>query len=75
MGNQHPSIALYETLATVDVPLAVAVGNDRQFASMASVLGRADLAADARFVTNAGRVQHRAALVTELESALVPAQS
>ncbi|BEP12961.1 CoA transferase [Acidothermaceae bacterium B102] len=70
MGNQHPSIAPYETLATADVPLAVAVGTDGQFASMAAVLGRADLAADDRFVTNTSRVQNRGALVSELESAL-----
>ena len=73
MGNQHPSIAPYETLACADVPLAVAVGNDRQFAAMAEVLGRPQLAADVRFATNRDRVQHRAELVGELESALADA--
>jgi crotonobetainyl-CoA:carnitine CoA-transferase CaiB-like acyl-CoA transferase len=70
MGNQHPSIAPYETLSTADGPLAVAVGNDRQFASLAAVVGRPDLAADARFDTNTTRVLNRPALVTELEAAL-----
>jgi crotonobetainyl-CoA:carnitine CoA-transferase CaiB-like acyl-CoA transferase len=70
MGNQHPSIAPYETLATSDGPLAVAVGNDRQFATMAQALGRADLAGDPRFVTNRDRVAHRKELVGELEAAL-----
>jgi len=70
MGNQHPSIAPYETLATKDVSLAVAIGNDRQFAAMAGALGRPDLAEDERFSTNRGRVLHRAALVAELESVL-----
>ena len=70
MGNQHPSIAPYETLATSGRPLAVAVGNDRQFATMAQAVGRADLASDPRFVTNRDRVAHREELVGELEAAL-----
>jgi crotonobetainyl-CoA:carnitine CoA-transferase CaiB-like acyl-CoA transferase len=70
MGNQHPSIAPYETLTTADSPLAVAVGNDRQFATMAVALGRPDLAADPRFTSNNNRVLNRATLVSELESAL-----
>jgi crotonobetainyl-CoA:carnitine CoA-transferase CaiB-like acyl-CoA transferase len=70
MGNRHPSIAPYETLTTKDGPLAVAVGNDRQFAAFAGVLGRAGLAGDERFATNSARVAHRDELVTELESAL-----
>ncbi len=70
MGNQHPSIAPYETLATKDVSLAVAIGNDRQFAALAGALGRPDLAEDERFRTNRGRVLNRAALVAELESVL-----
>jgi len=70
MGNQHPSIAPYETLATLDGPLAVAVGNDRQFTAMAQAVGRADLAGDPRFVTNRDRVAHREELVRELEAAL-----
>lgn len=70
-GNQHPSIVPYETLRTADAELAVAVGNDRQFAAMAIALGRPELAEDDRFRTNASRVRNRAALVTELESVLV----
>ena len=70
MGNRHPSIAPYETLTTATGPLAVAVGNDRQFAAMATAISRADLATDARFATNTNRVLNRAALVRELETAL-----
>lgn len=70
MGNQHPSIAPYETLRAADAPLAVAVGNDRQFAAMASELGRPELAHDSRFMTNAQRVAYRSELVVELERAL-----
>jgi len=70
MGNRHPSIAPYETLATADAPLAVAVGNDRQFAAMAAALERPELATDVRFATNSARVVHRDALVAELERTL-----
>jgi crotonobetainyl-CoA:carnitine CoA-transferase CaiB-like acyl-CoA transferase len=62
MGNAHPSIAPYETLPTADRPLALAVGNDRQFAALAEAVGDPDLALDDRFRTNADRVAHRAEL-------------
>ncbi|KHL17118.1 UNVERIFIED_CONTAM: carnitine dehydratase [Mumia flava] len=70
MGNQHPSIAPYETLAAKDGDLAVCCGNDRQFGRLTAVLGRPELADDPRFATNADRVGHRAALVAELEGPL-----
>ncbi|HVK28225.1 MAG TPA: CoA transferase [Nocardioides sp.] len=70
MGNQHPSIAPYETLRAKDGQLAVCCGNDRQFARFAEVVGAPVLATDPRFVTNADRVAHRDALVAALETAL-----
>jgi formyl-CoA transferase len=70
MGNQHPSIAPYETLRCADGLLAVACGNDGQFRRMAAALGRPALADDARFATNPDRVVNRPALVTLLEQAL-----
>jgi crotonobetainyl-CoA:carnitine CoA-transferase CaiB-like acyl-CoA transferase len=70
MGNRHPSITPYETLATADRPLVVAVGNDGQFARLCRVLGLPELAADARFATNADRVTNRDALAELLERAL-----
>jgi crotonobetainyl-CoA:carnitine CoA-transferase CaiB-like acyl-CoA transferase len=70
MGNQHPSIAPYETLHASDGPLVVAVGNDGQFRAMCGVLGVAELADDERFATNAARVTNRNWLVETLEAAL-----
>jgi crotonobetainyl-CoA:carnitine CoA-transferase CaiB-like acyl-CoA transferase len=69
MGNAHPSVAPYELLPTGEGDLVVAVGNDRQFAALAQVVGRPELAADDRFRTNAARVAHR----DELRRALVDA--
>ncbi|MGW2525302.1 CaiB/BaiF CoA transferase family protein [Streptomyces sp. NPDC001617] len=62
LGNAHPSIAPYETLPTADRPIALAVGNDRQFAALADAVGDPGLALAARFRTNADRVAHRAEL-------------
>jgi len=71
MGNQHPSIAPYETLRCAeDGSLAVACGNDGQFARLCKSIGRPELADDPRFATNAARVAHRTELVTSLEEAL-----
>ncbi|MDX2546951.1 CaiB/BaiF CoA transferase family protein [Streptomyces sp. WI04-05B] len=70
LGNAHPSIAPYETFTTADRPLALAVGNDRQFAALAALLGRPELAADECFRTNPDRVAHRAELRAALEKEL-----
>lgn len=70
MGNRHPSIAPYEVFATADRPLALAVGNDRQFASLVAVLGAPELAGDDRFTTNTARVAHRDELRATLEKLL-----
>ena len=70
MGNSHPSICPYESLATADGELAVAIGNDHQFAKFTAELGVAALADDPRFATNPARVAHRAELRPLLEEAL-----
>ena len=59
MGNAHPSIAPYEVFAAADRSIILAVGNDAQFARLVEVLGLPALAADARFATNAARVENR----------------
>jgi len=72
MGNRHPSIAPYETLACRDGQLlAVAVGNDRQFRELARALGAPELAEDLRFARNEDRVQNRTDLIKALEGRLV----
>ncbi|MBX3693703.1 MAG: CoA transferase [Steroidobacteraceae bacterium] len=69
-GTAHPNIVPYQAFATADGFLMLAVGNDRQFASWCAVAGRADLAADARYATNAARVAHRAEIVPIVTAAL-----
>ena len=56
-------LVVFEALPTEDGELVVGAANDRLFAKLAHVLGRADWAADPRFADNAGRFAHRAALL------------
>lgn len=70
LGNVHPSISPYEALRCSDGLLAVACGNDGQFARLTACLGVPGLAAEPRFASNPERVRHRAELVPELERAL-----
>ena len=70
MGNRHPSIAPYEVFRTGDRPLVLAVGNNRQFASLVEVLGVPELADDERYATNTQRVAHREQLVRDITAAL-----
>jgi crotonobetainyl-CoA:carnitine CoA-transferase CaiB-like acyl-CoA transferase len=70
MGNAHPSVVPYQVFETSDGHMIVAVGNDSQFAHFAAALGLVDLATDVRFVTNAGRVEHRADLIPVLSDAM-----
>jgi len=70
LGNRHPSIAPYETLRCRDALIALAVGNDAQFAALCAVLGDPELAGDPRFATNPARVEHRDALQSALEGVL-----
>jgi crotonobetainyl-CoA:carnitine CoA-transferase CaiB-like acyl-CoA transferase len=58
-GNGHPSIVPYTTYPTSDGMLALAVGNDAQFARCAAVLGHPEWAEDERFSKNRARVEHR----------------
>jgi crotonobetainyl-CoA:carnitine CoA-transferase CaiB-like acyl-CoA transferase len=67
-GNAHPSIVPYQLFHGSDRPFAIGAGTDRHFAQLCErVLQRPDLACDARFATNAQRVQHRETLVLLLE--------
>jgi crotonobetainyl-CoA:carnitine CoA-transferase CaiB-like acyl-CoA transferase len=61
-GNGHPSIVPYTTYRAADAMMALAVGNDGQFARTAEVLGHPEWADDPRFKTNRARVENRAAV-------------
>jgi crotonobetainyl-CoA:carnitine CoA-transferase CaiB-like acyl-CoA transferase len=59
MGSGIGILAPYQAFRTSDGWLMVAAGNDRLFASLCGCLDVPELADDARFRTNADRVEHR----------------
>lgn len=61
-GNGHPNIVPYTAYPTRDDMIAVAVGNDGQFAKFAAALGHPDWAGDARYAKNPDRVANRDSL-------------
>jgi len=58
-GNGHPNIVPYRTYPTSDGELALAVGNDGQFARLAELVGHPEWATDERFARNRDRVNNR----------------
>jgi len=62
-GAGHPNIVPYQPFVASDQPIIIAVGNDRQFAKLATVLGREQWIDDAGYSTNAARVANRELLV------------
>src|SRR5215207_3345397 len=67
MGNAHPTIVPYQTFDASDKQIAVAVGNNTQFANLCRAIGREELAEDERYATNPDRVANREELVEILQ--------
>jgi crotonobetainyl-CoA:carnitine CoA-transferase CaiB-like acyl-CoA transferase len=61
-GNRHPNIQPQDVFPCADGFVALAVGNDGQFARLADVLGRSEWVKDERFATNPARVRNHAVL-------------
>ena len=56
IGNRHPNIAPYQTFPTANGEIAIAVGNDQQFARFCAAIGTPELIDDERFARNRDRV-------------------
>jgi crotonobetainyl-CoA:carnitine CoA-transferase CaiB-like acyl-CoA transferase len=69
-GNTHPNIVPYQTFATVDQPIIIAVGNERQFARLADICGHSEWASDPRFSSNGARVANREEIVRLVSDAI-----
>jgi crotonobetainyl-CoA:carnitine CoA-transferase CaiB-like acyl-CoA transferase len=69
-GNTHPSIVPYQLFRTSDAFIYIAIGNDRQFATLAEQLGLAELGTDPRYATNADRVANRETLIHAVQTRL-----
>lgn len=65
-GNAHPNIYPYDAFPTGSTPVFLAVGNDRQFQQLCSVLGKSDLGSNPLFNTAGGRSVNRTPLREKL---------
>ena len=68
LGNDHPSIAPYETLRARGGLVIVAAGNPRLWQALCEAIEARELATDPRFATNQDRLANRGALKAELEA-------
>ena len=69
-GNGHPNIAPYTAYPVQDGMIAVAVGNDAQFARFSALLDKPEWASDKRFAKNPDRVMNRDALDSAIAALL-----
>ena len=69
-GTAHPNIVPYQSFATADGHLMLAVGNDAQFVRFCEAAGAPELAADPRYAANEDRVAQRARLVPAVAALL-----
>jgi crotonobetainyl-CoA:carnitine CoA-transferase CaiB-like acyl-CoA transferase len=61
-GNRHPNIQPQDVFPCADGFMALAVGNDGQFAKLAEIFGHAEWSRDERFATNPARVRNHGLL-------------
>jgi crotonobetainyl-CoA:carnitine CoA-transferase CaiB-like acyl-CoA transferase len=72
MGSEHPNIVPYGSVFTTkdNKQLVLAIGDDRQFIRLCTILGASELAMDPKYKTNYSRVQNRQE-INELLSKLI----
>ncbi|MCJ8338249.1 MAG: CoA transferase [Pseudomonadales bacterium] len=66
-GDNHPSLAPFETFAAADGKFVICAGNDTLFLLMADALGEPQLALNPLYLTNDVRVTNRRAMVKDVE--------
>lgn len=69
-GNDHPVLAPYGVFATADIPIIIAVGNEKQWRELCELVGDASLADDPELATGKLRTDHRLELKEKLEALL-----
>ena len=70
LGNAHPQVAPYQDFTAADGNFMTAANNDDQFQRLCETIGIPQIAVDARFTTNALRVENRSDLATILNKEL-----
>jgi crotonobetainyl-CoA:carnitine CoA-transferase CaiB-like acyl-CoA transferase len=71
LGNAHPNIVPYQSFATADGAIAIAVGSERQWSRLCGALDVDSLATDPRFATNGDRVELRRELLPILAARFI----
>ena len=66
-GTAYAALLPYQTFRTKTRDLALGVGNDKLWQTFCPLMGRADLASDPRYATNAARVANRETLIETLQ--------
>jgi crotonobetainyl-CoA:carnitine CoA-transferase CaiB-like acyl-CoA transferase len=62
-GTAHESIVPYQVFPTRDLPIAIAVANQKLWTSFCKLIGREEWIDDARFESNPKRVENREILI------------
>ena len=75
LGAGHPNIVPYQPFKAADQSIIIAVGNDRQFAKLAAILGHPEWAANPDFATNSARVAARETLVPMISGIIATRQA
>jgi crotonobetainyl-CoA:carnitine CoA-transferase CaiB-like acyl-CoA transferase len=68
-GNPHPNLVPYDKYPTRTCEIFIASGNNGQFRKLCELIGRPEMADDARFANNGERNINRAALTETLAAA------
>jgi formyl-CoA transferase len=71
LGSAHRMSAPYQAFRCADGYVTIGAANDRTFAKLAALLDRPEWIADARFATDARRVDHREELAALIEQITV----
>lgn len=69
-GNAHPNLVPYQTFDARDRTIVIAVGSDAQWKKCSGILGLEKLRDDPRLDTNAGRLEHRSDIISEMQRVL-----
>ena len=67
MGSAHPLSAPYQAVRVADGYINISGANQKNWLALLKAIGAEALADDPRFRDNAGRMEHREALIAELE--------
>src|SRR4051812_20465241 len=70
LGQLHRGSAPYRAFRTRDGTITLGASKEKFWRALCGIIGRPELAADARFATNADRVANNAALIEILQEAL-----